>query len=52
MRVHCKTIFFISHQKHMLWELKRTVSQLDGSFEQPKHIFKLMGKKIITIVRL
>ena len=24
----------------------------DGSFEHPKHMFKLMGKKIITILRL
>ena len=24
--VYCKTIFFISHPKHMLWVLKRTVS--------------------------
>ena len=24
--VYCKIIFFISHQKHMLWVLKRTVS--------------------------
>ena len=26
-------------------------SQWDGSFEHPKHMFKLMGKKIITISR-
>ena len=26
-------------------------SQLDGSFEFPKHMFKLMGKNIITILR-
>ena len=25
-------------------------SQRDGSFEHPKHMFKLMGKKIITIL--
>ena len=25
-------------------------SQRDGSFEHPKHIFKLMGKKIIKIL--
>ena len=24
-------------------------SQRAGSFEQPKHMFKLMGKKIVTI---
>ena len=32
----------------MLWVLKRTVSK-DGSFEHPKHMLKLMGKKIFTI---
>ena len=26
-------------------------SQWDGSFEHPKHMFKLMGKKIIKILR-
>ena len=43
----------------MLWVLKRTVSmllvqepsQLDGSFELPKHMFTLMGKKLFTIFR-
>ena len=42
-----RTIFFISHPKHMMWVLKRTVSkrrlkepsQRDGSFEHPKHMF-------------
>ena len=43
--VYWKTICFISHPKHMLWVLKR-----DSSFEHPKHMFKLMGKKIITIL--
>ena len=45
-----KTIFFISHPKYMLWVLKRTVL-MSSSFEHPKHIFKLMGKKIIKILR-
>ena len=43
---HWKTIFFISHPKHMLWVLKR----MRRFFEHPKHMFKLMGKKIITIL--
>ena len=34
----------------MLWVLKRTVS-INGSFEHPKHMFKLMGKKIFTNLR-
>ena len=37
-----KNNILISHPKHMLWVLKRTVSMLpysqgDGSFEHPKH---------------
>ena len=28
------------------------ISQRDSSFEHPKHMFKLMGKNIITILRL
>ena len=39
----------------MLWVLKRTVSMRrffyqDGSFEHPRHMFKLMNKKIIAIL--
>ena len=45
-----KIIFFISHQKNMLWVLKRTVS-LRRFFCGPKHMFKLMGKKMIKILR-
>ena len=36
-----KIIFFISHPKHMLWVLKRTVSMM----------FKIVGKKIIKSLR-
>ena len=35
----------------MLWILKRTVS-MRQFFEHPKHMFKLKGKKIITILSL
>ena len=34
----------------MLLVLKRMVS-MDGSFEHPKHMLKLMGKKEFTILR-
>ena len=40
----------ISQPKHMLWVLKRTVS-VGGSFEHPKHMLKLMGKEIFTMLR-
>ena len=39
----------IFQSKHMLWVLKRTVS-MRGSFENPKQMLKLMGKKIFTII--
>ena len=36
-----KIIFFISHPKHMLWVLKKTVSMKQFFIEHPKHMFKL-----------
>ena len=42
--------FLISQTKHMLWLLKRTASQCDGSFEHPKHMFKLIGKVVNAIL--
>ena len=33
--VYWKTIFFISHPKHMLWVLKRTISILKKSLSGP-----------------
>ena len=39
-----ESYFLISQPKHFLWVLKR-----DGSFEHPKHMFKLMDKKIFTM---
>ena len=41
--------FLIYKPKYMLWVLKRTVS-MRGSFEHPKHMLQLMGKKIFTIL--
>ena len=43
MSVYQKIIFLISQPKHILWVLKRISL---GSFEHPKYMFKLMGKKI------
>ena len=39
----CGAFILISRPKHMLWVLKR-------SFEHPKHMIKLMGKKNLTIL--
>ena len=49
MSAYQKNNFLISLLKHMLWVLEP--SQLDGSFERPKHMLKIMGKKIIKILR-
>ena len=35
----------------MLWVLKKPCRR-DGSFEHPKHMLKLMDKKIITTLRI
>ena len=42
----CKNIFFLSHPKHMFW------SHWDSSFEHQKRLFKLMGKKKLTLLYL
>ena len=41
IRVPIWFFFLISQPKHMLW---------NGSFEHPKHMFKLMGKEIYAIL--
>ena len=46
-----KNNFLISQSKHILWMLKRTVFR-DGSFEHSKHMLKLLGKKVFTILNL
>ena len=49
--VGCLFCFPPKSPKHMLSVLKRTVS-IEGSFEHPIQMLKLMGKKIFTIVKL
>ena len=44
-----KIIFLISEPKHMFWVLKRTAS-MKRFFWAPKHMFKLMSKKIKAIL--
>ena len=46
-----KTIFFIYHPKTMMWVSKEP-SHSDGFLSTQKHMFKLMSKKIITILGL
>ena len=45
-----KIIFLIVYQ-NICCVYSKEPSQWDGSFEHPKHIFKLMDKNIITILR-
>ena len=43
-----RVCFLFYQPKQMLWVLKRTVSMRrywEGSFEHPKYMYKLMGKK-------
>ena len=44
-------MFFISHPKHVLWVLKRTVSMRRFFFEHPKHMLRLLGKNKMPILR-
>ena len=44
--MYLKIIFLISQPKHMQWVLKRTVS-LRRFFENPEHMFELMGNQNI-----
>ena len=48
-RVYWK--FFLFLIQNICCGYSKELSQGDGSFEHPKHVFKLMGKKIITILR-
>ena len=52
LRVQCvtKKIFLFLNQNICCGWLKEP-SQWDGSFEHPKHMLKLQGKKILTILR-
>ena len=43
--------FFLFLNQNICCGYSKEPSQWDGSFEHPKYMLKLMGKKIITIVR-
>ena len=47
--VYQKIIFLFLNQ-NIFCGYSKEPSQSDGSFEHPKHMFKLMGKKIFTIL--
>ena len=45
-----KKIIFVFLNLNICCGCSKEPSQWDGSFEHPKHMFKLMGKKIFTIL--
>ena len=44
-------LFFLFLNQNICCGYSEEPSRWDGSFEHPKHMFKLMDKKIITILR-
>ena len=44
-------LFFLFFNHNICCGYSKEPSQWDGSFEHPKHMFKLMDKKIIQILR-
>ena len=51
IRVRNWKLFFLILNKNICCGYSKEPSRWDGSFEHPKHMFKLMDKKIITILR-
>ena len=43
--------FFLFLNQNICCGYSKEPSQRDGSFEHPKHMFVLLGKKIVTILR-
>ena len=43
-------LFFLFLNQNIYCGYSKEPSKWDASFEHPKHMFKLMGKKIITIL--
>ena len=43
-------IFFLFLNQNVCYGYSKELSQWDGSFEHQKHMLKLMGKKIFTIL--
>ena len=46
-----ENLFFLFLHQNICCGYSKEPSQWDGSFEHPKHILKLMGKKIFTFLR-
>ena len=50
LRVHNENLIFLFLNQNICCGYSKEPSQCDGSFEHPKHMLKLMGKKIYTIL--
>ena len=44
-------LIFLFHNQNICCVCLKEPSQLDGSFKHPKHMLKVMDKKIFTILR-
>ena len=51
LRVCNKNLIFLFLNQNICCGYSKEPSQWDGSFEHPKHLLKLMGKKIFTFLR-
>ena len=51
LRVDNRKITFLFFNQNICCEYSKEPSQWDGSLEHPKHMLKIMGKKILTILR-
>ena len=51
IRVRIEKLFSLFLIQNICCGYSKEPSQWDGSFEHPKHMFKLMGKKIIKLLR-
>ena len=51
VRVCNEKLIFLFLNQNICCRYSKEPSQWDGSFEHPKHMLKIMGKKIFTILR-
>ena len=51
LRVRNRKLFFLFLNQTICCGYSKEPSRYDGSFEHPKHMFKLMGKKKHTLLR-
>ena len=51
LRVCSENLIFLFLNQNICCGYSKEPSQRDSSFEHPKHMYKLMGKKIFTCLR-